>query len=258
MSASASATSAKIVDHATKAETNISGWSSLYRVAAVAVILIVLLIVLDFAATFLPSGSIESGTFTVTDWFALLQDKTLLALRNLGILNVLSLAFTVPVYLALYTAHRHINPAYAALAAILGFSGIVIYIANNPALPLLHLSEQYAATSVDTERTLFLAAGQALLAQAEDFTPGSFIGFLIPTLGWMTMAGVILRGGIFSKATGWAMVLGSACLLVFVVCATFIPSLFETVMILAMVGGILNLAGYILIAQRLLQLAKVA
>ena len=66
----------------------------------------------------------------------------------------------------------------SALAAIIQLVGAAVYVANNKALPLLALSGRYAAGNPD-ERSLLVAAGEALLAQGEDFTAGSFPGFFL-------------------------------------------------------------------------------
>jgi hypothetical protein len=48
--------------------------------------------------------------------------------------------------------------------------------------------------------------------------------------------------------------LGFALLLIFEICSSFVPALFDVVMIIAMGGGILSMTWYILIARRLFQL----
>ncbi len=235
-------------------ETGDSSWRSLYKVGATAALISVLIGLLDIFISFLPSGLDASGTLTAIDWFRLFQDNWFLGLRNLGLFNVISTLLAVPTFLALYAVHRRVNPAYAALAVALICIGAAVYTANNGSLSMLALSNQYADAS-EPEQTLLVAAGQAVLAEAEDFTPGTFVAFLIPSAAAITMAAVLLRGRIFSRWTAWAGILGGTFLLLFTISATFMPSTFNVVMILAMLGGLLSMAYNIMVARRLFQLA---
>jgi hypothetical protein len=239
----------------TRIETGDSSWKSLYKVGATAALISVLIGLLDIFMSFLPSGLDASGTLTVIDWFRLFQDNWFLGLRNLGLFNVISTLLAVPTFLALYAVHRRVNPAYAALAVTLICIGAAVYTANNGSLSMLALSNQYAAATGEPEQTLLVAAGQAVLAEAEDFTPGTFVAFLIPSAAAITMAAVLLRGRIFNQWAAWAEILGGIFLLLFTISATFMPSTFNVVMILAMLGGLLSMAYNIMVARRLFQLA---
>jgi hypothetical protein len=183
------------------------------------------------------------------------RGNALLGLRNLGLANMLTTALGVPVFFALYAAHRRVNPAPAALAVILMCMGATIYIANNTAFPMLTLSGQYAAATTEPQRALIAAAGQAVLAR-EDLTAGAFMGFFFAEIAGIVMALVMLRGKIFSRLSAWMGVLGECLLLIFNICAAFAPATYDVAMILAMVGGILSMIWFILTARRLFQLAQ--
>src|SRR5574342_200600 len=86
----------------------------LYRLGGAAALLIVLTALAEIAITFFPGGYTVSET--VVDWFTLLQNNWFLGLRNLGLLNIVMTALGIPMIFALYTAHRHVNQTYAALA----------------------------------------------------------------------------------------------------------------------------------------------
>ncbi|HEY3367969.1 MAG TPA: DUF4386 family protein [Symbiobacteriaceae bacterium] len=228
------------------AETVDSRWKSLYKVGATTALIVVLVSLLDVILTFLP------GSRSVIDWFTLFQQNRFLGLRDLGLLNVITNAFTVPMVFALYVVHRRANPAYAALAAILFFMGATIYIANNTAFPMLTLSDQYSAATIASQKSLFVAVGQALLAR-EDLTAGAFMGFFFGEVGQIILAVVMLRSRIFSKWTAWAGLAGFGLLLVFNICAAFAPAIYAVAMLLGVGGGLLVMAYYCLIAQRLFQ-----
>lgn len=241
------------LNQAANVDTVDSNWKSLYKTAGVAVLIAVSLMVLDIIATIMSKEVIQFGTFTAIDWFTLFHTNWLSGLRNLGLFNVLEMTLTVPMFFALFAAHRHVNKTYAALAMILSLAGMAIYISNNAAVPMLVLSGKYAAAA-DTQRPLLAAAGEALLARGEDFTPGSFIGFFLGELANLTIAFVMLRGRVFSKATSYTGIFGVALLTVYTIWATFIPALQSVAMIFAMIGGPLSTIWSILVARRLFQL----
>jgi hypothetical protein len=119
------------------------------------------------------------------------------------------------------------------------------------------LSSRYAAAETDTQRALFAAAGEAVLARGEDFTPGSFTGLIFGGIAAIGMSFIMLRGGIFGKATAWIGIIGFTFLSVFTIWSTFVPVLYLVAFyFFGMVGGLLALAWFILTARRLLQLGS--
>lgn len=236
-----------------------SNWNSLYKLGGVSALLAVLVALTDIALTFLPSGAEQPGTMAAVDWFNLFQANWFFGLRNLGLLpNLLTLVLLIPVFLALYGVHWNVNPVYAALAVILSLVGTAVYLSNNAAFPMLTLSTKYAAATTEAQRTLFAAAGEAILAHGEDFTPGAFIGFLFGETAIVAISFVMLRGGIFSKVSAYSGILGGFFLTVFTVWATFTPLWFEVSMLPAMIGGLLSIVWYVLTAQTLFHLSRSA
>ena len=243
------------LNQASMIKTRDLNWNSLYKVGGTAALLSVLVVLTDIVLTFFPAGAEPPGTMTAIDWFQLFQHNWFFGLRNLGLLlNILNLTLSIPIFLALYEAHKHTNKAYAALALILSLVGTAIYLSNNAALPILALSARYEAATSDAQKVFLIAAGEAILARGEDFTPGAFIGFFFSEIAMITMALVMLRDRIFSKATAYAGILGSLFLTIFTIWTTFIPRFFEISMILALIGGLLSIAWNILTARKLFQL----
>jgi hypothetical protein len=233
-----------------------SAWTAIYRAGAAAALLIVLAGLTDILIMFLPVSGTGAGTApglrTVLDWFGLLQSQRFVTLRDLGLLNMVTIACSVVVYFALFGLHRRIRPQAAALALILAGLGAAIYIANNTALPMLTLSQRYAEAAGDAQKALWAAAGQALLAR-EDLTAGSFPGFFFGEIAGLLMGMVILRSRIFRGWQAWLSLLGTACLLFFNIIAAFVPALYNSVMLIfGAGGGLLNLVWYALVAGRLL------
>jgi hypothetical protein len=203
--------------------------------------------------TFVPGG--YASAETVVDWFNLLHDTWFLGLRNLGLLNIVMTALSIPMFFALCMAHWKVNPKYSALAMITSFIGITVFYSTNRAFAMLDLSNQYAIANTVAQRSVLEAAGQALLAVGQSHTPGTFIGFFLSEVAGILISVVMLQGGIFNKLSGWAGILGFGMLWVYEICQSFIPEAASFALIFAMIGGILNLVWYGLIAQRLFKLA---
>jgi hypothetical protein len=234
---------------------NDTGEPGLYRVAGVAAFITVLVMVLEMVITLLPAGSIgEVGVMTVESWFALFHESWFMGLRNLGLMNLFSLFFTIPVFTALYWIHRKGHGAFAALAAILYFIGIAIYLAGNTAFSMLALSHGYQAAAIEAERTMILAAGRAMLARGESHTAGTFLGFFFMEGAGIVISGVMLRSRIFGRVAGWAGIVGYLFLLLYDIFSSFVPALSQGAMLLVLIGGPLSMLWSVLIGIKLLRI----
>jgi hypothetical protein len=95
-----------------------------------------------------------------------------------------------------------------------------------------------------------------MLAVGESHTPGTFLAFSLSLIASLLMAWVMLRGGLFSRASAYTGMVVFGFLLVFEILSDFVPALFDVAMIFAMMGGIASLVWYSMVARRLFQLAK--
>jgi hypothetical protein len=236
-----------------KAKDGTSDRAGLCKLGAVVALLIISTAVLEIVTTFLPGG--YASAETLVEWFNLLHNNWFLGLRNLGLLNIVMTALGIPMFFVLFSIHRQGNPVHSTLALIISLVGVAVFYATNRAFPMLDLSIQYAAATTDVQRMIIEAAGQAMLAVGQSHTPGTFLGFFFSEIAGIMISLVMLRGGIFSKGNAYAGILGFGMLLVYEICQSFVPALLGVVLIFAMIGGILNLVWYGLIARRLLQLA---
>ena len=244
---------------AIRQNTNRNEWAGSRRqkicyLGGIAALLTVLTALFEILITFLPGG--YTSAETVTEWFTLLQSNPFLGLRNLGLLNIVMIAFSIPMLFTLYWIHRKPNQQAAALATILSFIGIAVFYATNRAFPMLALSNQYAAVTSAAERTMLEAAGQAMLTVGQSHTPGTFLAFFFSEIAGILMAVVILRGKLFHPAAAIAGIVGYSFLLVFEILSSFVPSSHNTILIIAMIGGLANIAWYILVAFGLFRLGK--
>ncbi len=231
-----------------------AGWKGFYTFSGVMALLIILVGLLDIV-TSLGSSEIQANSaIGITAWFSLFQTDLLSALGNLGLFNILTLSLGIPVYLALFNIHKHIHPSFAALAAILFFTGTAIYLSSNTMLSMLALSQQYS-TAADGQKLLLEAAGRALLARGADLAPGTFIGFLFTQSAGLIMALVLWKGGIFSRVTGWLGAAGFGIMLVFFTLAAFVPAQFNTAVMISAPGGLLLMVYQVLLARKFFQLS---
>lgn len=231
-----------------------SSWRSLCILGGTAAFLTVATALIEMLVTFLPGG--YTSAETVTEWFALLQANPFLGLRNLGLLNIIMTALSIPLIFALYWVHRQTSPASAGLALILSLIGLAVFYATNRAFPMYDLSLRYAAAASDAERAVLTAAGQAMLAVGQSHTPGTFLAFFFSEAAGILMAVVVLRAGLFNRAAALAGLVGYSFLLVFEVLSSFVPSSHQAILIIAMTGGLANLAWYILAGSGLFRLSR--
>jgi hypothetical protein len=231
-----------------------SNMKRIYKIGGMAALLTLVVAFGEMVITFLPGGN--APVETVIDWFTQIQNNWFMGLRNLGLLNIVMFALGIPMYFALYTAHRKVNKAFGALAMIISFIGVAVFFATNRAFSMLELSGQYAQATTDAQRSMFAAAGQAMLSVGRSHSLGTFISFFLGELAGILMSVVMLRGKIFSKATALTGIIGFTLLLIFEVCTSFIPVLNEVAMIFAMGGGLLNITWLILLGRRLFQLVR--
>jgi hypothetical protein len=230
-----------------------SKWNGFYKLGGWAALGAVLVGVLEIIIQFLPGGN--SPHKTVLGWFALFQGNWFMGLRNLGLLNICLNTLSILTFFALYTTHRKgKDQPYAALATLIAYLGVGVFFATNRAFPMLDLSNQYAAATTEAQRAVLEAAGQSMLSVGRSHSPGTFLAFFLSEVAGIVISVVMLRGKVFSKTNAYAGILGFVILLVFEITTSFFSGLNVVTMILAMFGGILSMAWYILIARKLFQI----
>lgn len=211
-------------------------------------------ILADVALGNITGGNLAALPQTAVDRFAQFNQSCLLGLYNLDLLNIGVQMIMIPVYYALYVLHRKDHKDYSMLALILFLFGSVIMVANNTALPMLELSHKYFATTVDSQKALYAAAGEAMLARGAHGSPGIFFSFFIPNLAGLLMSIVMLKGKVFGKVNAWLGITGSTLLMIYVVLVNFVPGVEAMATAVAMPGGLLCLAWMIMFTIRLFKL----
>lgn len=225
----------------TNTETTNSDWKDLYRVGAVAALLMfVLTLVQSFIFITNPPPS------TVNDYFTLFQENKILGLLDLDLLLIVINVLLILIYLALYIALRRFNQSYTAIALTLGLVGTALFFASREAtFGMLSLSNQYNAATTDAQRATLLAAGQALLTI---YNGTAFdLSYILGGVVILIFSIVMLQSTVFSKATAYVGIVMGVLMLV--------PPTVGTIgLLLSLISLIPTLIWLIPIARKLFQL----
>jgi hypothetical protein len=237
-----------------------AGWVSLYRAGGVAALVAGILFRRNLAA--------EIGLFvqheppvTAGDWFNLLQSNRLLGLAYLNVFDLVNYALVALIFLALYAALRRASKSYMAIAALLGFLGIAVYFASNPALSMLSLSEQYTAATTGAQRTTLRGAGEALLALGRFTAPGShpgtggYVSLLLVAMAGTIASVVMLRADLFHRATAYVGILAGALDIAYCLAFAFVPNADSELLALLFIpaAGLLWMLWHIMVGWKLLR-----
>lgn len=230
--------------------------SSAYAFGFIALSIIIVCTLADIIAGTALGGNLLLLPQNAVDRFEQFSRSWLLGLYNLDLLNLITTLLMVPVYFAIYMAHRRLRSGTVALACLIFAIATAIFATNNAALAMLDLSRKYQATTDAGQRLLYAAAGEALLARGAHGSPGVFLGFSLSSLASIILSIGMLRGRIFTRLTAWCGIVGGLLLLMYLILVTFLPGTGAVAMAVAAPGGILSLVWLILSAIRLHRLSR--
>jgi hypothetical protein len=216
-------------------------WRTLYRAAGVAALATAVLVPIQLAV-FMAYPFPE----TVTGWFQLLQDNPLAGLVDLDLLLVVDNVLLVVIALALYVALRPTSPSVTTMATGLWLLAVVLFIASNPSLELLALSDRFAAATSQAQRSAAVAAGEALLA-GWDGTAFQ-VGYVLGQLAGIMIGLVMLRSALFGRAVPYTLIAGNV-----VGFGLYLPTVGLTV---SAFSGLVLWAWYLLVARRFFRLER--
>lgn len=224
-----------------------AGWRPLLWAGGAAAVLTAMLIPLQvaaFAAWPPPLGA------PAEDWFDLFQRRPLVAFLAMDALLLVDYLLLVPIVLALYVVLRPAAPSVMLLAAALFFVAIAAYVASNTMVEVWSLAQRHAAAEDGTERAALVAAGEAALAQYQG--TAFHVSYLVGSLaGLLVMLPVLLgRSAAFGRPTAAFAVAGNALGL-----GLYLP---RVGVVVAAASGVVLWFWYILLARRLLRLARAA
>ena len=189
---------------------------------------------------------------TAAQAFDLLQHHRAIGLLRLDLPTIVFLPLYYLIFLGLYAALRRTNRALALLSTALAFAGLTLVLATPTALSLIPLSDRYATAVSDAARTQLLTAGEALMAADIWHSTAAILGGVLLQCGAVLISIVMLRGGVFGKATAWLGIVMHALDGAHIVCGLFLP---VSGVVLMAIAGPLYPVWLFLVGRRLLQLA---
>jgi hypothetical protein len=235
-------------------------WNGLYKTGGLAALICALMYLITLGI-YIPAYRTGPPPSTVLEWFTLFQANPLTGLFFLGLADIVIMILWGPLALAIYDALKQSGKTWARIAISFVFVGMAVYLATNTAFSMLSLSHKYAAAVTEAEKTVILAAGQALISVSEG-TGGQYTGMPLVWLAGLILSVIMLRSKTFSKATAWVGILGLGLLVAsmpFAGYTTTGPTTAAVSTIIAVTyigGGLLSLVWYILVGLRLLKLGQ--
>jgi len=238
-----------MTEQVTKPETADSAYHGLCRLGGAAALIVVVLILGEVIAQ-----AVSPLPGTVSEWFTLFRNNPTVGLVDFWGLEVLMYIMFALVYLTLYVLLRRANETRMAIAVTFALLGIGIFLATNSPFSMLSLSNQHAAATTDVQRSTFLAAGQALLANTGQRAVGGFnTGLFLVSIAGLIVSSVMFQSSAFSRLTAYVGVLAFALSL-----ADYLRQVFTTSPIVALLlilpGALFLVIWYALVGRRLYHL----
>lgn len=228
-------------------ETN---WKSLYKIGGTAAIIEVVYSLVTMVLMFTIGGQPQSAQ----EGFAMLQENRLVGLLRLDVLTVfVYMPLMYLLLLGLYKALEKTQPAAVTIAALLGCAGVTLFLATPSVFSWLALSDKFAVATSAAQKTLFLAAGEAVLASDMWHGTGPQLGGLLLQIGALVISAIMLRSGDFGKLTAWVGVVTHGLDLAHILVGFVFPAAGVAVM---MVAGPLYLVWFPLLARDFFRLAR--
>jgi hypothetical protein len=183
----------------TSIETTDTTWKKLYKICGTtASILLIYSLV-----TMLILVTIGGQPETAREGFSMLQENRLAGLLRLDVLSVLVMPLYYLLFLGLYAALKKTHLPYATVATLFVFAGLTLFLATPSVFSWLALSDKFAVTTSEEQKTLLLAAGEAILASDMWHGSGPIMGGILMQTGALIISVIMLRSKDFAKSTAY-------------------------------------------------------
>jgi hypothetical protein len=221
-----------------------SRWRNLIKIGGIAAFLIVVFSLIEVAIEASGGSGLTSTPSSVQEWFTLLQTNPLLGLSILGIFETIFFPLGVLMFMGLYFPLRRTSESLMAIGTALYFIGTTIYFASNNAFAMLNLSSQYTVATSEVQKSMLLAAGQAVMATEQG--TGMIMTFVLGSLAGIIVSIVMLRSKTFSKPVAIVGIIAN------------VLGLFGSSLGLAVwtINGLLMMVWTFMVGRRLLQISR--
>ncbi|MBN2502259.1 MAG: DUF4386 family protein [Anaerolineales bacterium] len=224
-------------------------WKALYRAGGVAALVQLGCVLI----TLIVATTLGVEPTTPSEYFTGLGQDRLVTLLRLDFPSLIHVALFAVTSCAVFAALQENKRMYAGLGVGLVFTGVVLVLAKHSAFSMIHLADQYAAATTEAQRTLLLAAGEAVIASDWWHSTGGFFAGLFLQGGTVLISCIMLRSEHFSKATAWTGILANGLDWIHVLIQLVSPGLAAIVLA---IGGLFYVAWYPLLARDFLRLGK--
>ncbi|MDD4984947.1 MAG: DUF4386 family protein, partial [Dehalococcoidales bacterium] len=171
-------------------------WRGLYKAGGIVAIILLILTVAQMVV-FLASPPPS----TVEGFFTLFQTNWLRGLLSLDLIYIIINALLILLYLVLYIVLKRTNEFAITVALILGLVGIAAYFSSNTSFQMLSLSNHFTTAATDAQRSVYLGAGEALLAT---YSGTAFdVYYILNAITLLIFSIVMLKSDIFSRAMAY-------------------------------------------------------
>lgn len=166
----------------------------LYRVGAIASVVMLAIMIIQIIVFIIwpPPTSVEG-------FFALFNSSPFLGLLSMDLLYLVNNAVLILIYLALYTVLKDAGKTAMTISLLSGLVGISAYYASNTAFEMLSLSGQYAAASTESQKLVYLAAAEGMLAVYRG--TAFLVYYVLNAVALLILAAVMFRSQFFSRGT---------------------------------------------------------
>jgi hypothetical protein len=224
-------------------------WRPLCKISGIAALLQLACCLITMIVVF----SLGGEPATAEEYFRLLSSNRPVGLLRMDFPSIFTVSLYTLTLFGLYSALRDTRNGMMALVTALGFAGIILWLSKHSALSMISLSDQYAAATTELQRSQLLAAGQAVIASDMWHSTGAFLSGIFLQSALTLVSVLMLRGGVFSKATAWVGILAHGLDLLHVLIMPFAPTVGAWLLI---VFGTLYPVWFFMVGRRLLQLGK--
>ena len=224
-------------------------WKGIYKIGGVSALILLAYSLVTMVSMFVVGGQPE----TALEGFAMLQANRLKGLLRLDMLTILVFPLYYLLFLGLFVALKRANLVLASIATLLGAAGVTLVLATPSALSFLALSDQFATATHGNQKSLLLAAGEAVLASDLWHGSGARMGGLLMQTALLLLSVTMLQSNIFSKATAWVGVATHGLDLLHILVGFFIPAGGAALMFVA---GPLYLIWFPLLGRDFFRLAR--
>ena len=231
-------------------ETGESAWKGLCKIGGVAALILIVYSIVTMIVLIILGGQPS----TAEETFTLLQNNRVVGLLRLDLLTIIVMPLYYLLFTGIYVALRRTNGAYAALATALAFIGVTLFLATPSVFSMTYLSDQYAAAATDAQKSLFLAAGETIIASDMWHSTGAIMGGILLQSAGVFISVVMLQSKVFSRLTAYVGILTHGLDLAHILIGLFVPGVG---VILMAVAGPLYLWWFPLVGRRLYQLGRI-